>query len=112
MALTDDELVIKYIKYATARNVMSRKIRVNGSDRMIQISNMIGADIHDLKKELHYKNITIVKAEANASIFYGYTVYKNGWRSEHQMMKSIIQTDVDQIIKEAAAAVDKKLKKK
>ncbi|MCM2674116.1 hypothetical protein [Alkalicoccobacillus plakortidis] len=112
MALNDDDLVIKYIKYATARNILSRKLKKSGTERLIKMSNMIGSDIHDLKKELHYKNITVTRSESKTALFYGYTVYKNGWRSEHQMLKSIIQTDVDILLKETAQIVDKNITKK
>ena len=91
----DDELVQQYIMYQTLQNIANRKKRGLGSKKYIQIIQIAGADLHDIKQAMFYRKIRVMQngTEKSETEFL-YSVYKNGWRSDHSMPKADIQKEV------------------
>ncbi|MEN0642278.1 hypothetical protein MKY91_03765 [Alkalicoccobacillus gibsonii] len=94
---TDDELIRKYIIYSTMRNVINRKNRGLGLKNLIEMGNEVGNEIHNMQNIIFMRKIKIIKTPSNNNEVYAYTLFKNGWRSEHTMEKSIINDEVKKL---------------
>ncbi|WYP26790.1 hypothetical protein NSQ54_01340 [Alkalihalobacillus sp. FSL W8-0930] len=93
-------LVNRYIVCATARNVIERHLRKMPTERLRMMSYELGKELHELKKEMHKQQVKLAKVPPSSSDFYGYTLYHKGWRSEHQVLKAIIQQEVEELLDE------------
>lgn len=101
-------LVNRFIVCSTARNVIERHLRKLPTERLRMMSYELGKELHDLKKEMHMREIKLAKMPPSSSDFYGYTLYHKGWRSEHQVLKAIIQRDVETLIEDLKRKTAKK----
>lgn len=101
-------LVNRFIVCSTTRNVIERHLRKLPTERLRMMSYELGKELHDIKKEMHARDVKLAKVPSSSTDFYGYTLYHKGWRSEHQVLKVIIQQDVETLLEELKQKTAKK----
>ena len=96
-----NDLVKEFIVYSTAKNILNRKVKELPSKKNILLSSELANYLHDIKTLMEKQSLKMIKRGDTASPNeYLYSIFNNGWRSDHEIAKSTIQSEVTEIIKD------------
>lgn len=98
--MTDDELIFQYLVYFTARNVTNKRLRMAATEENKILNNKITSKFLDLENKLSFRKIKLTHTTRKIGDMMCYSVFKNGWRQEHEISIKDVKEATSKVINE------------
>ena len=98
MKMSDDELIYQYLIYFTAKNVTNKRLRMAATEENKILNNKITSKFLDLENKLTFRKIKLTHTTRKLGDMMCYSVFKNGWRQEHEISIKKIKEAAGKII--------------